>query len=32
MEKDYTVTVTEVLQRKVQVKAINKEEAKYIVE
>ncbi len=32
MEKDYTVTITEVLQRKVQVKAFNKEEAKYIVE
>lgn len=32
MEKDYTVTITEVLQRMVRVKAPNKDEAEYIVE
>ena len=32
MEKEYTVTITEVLQRNVQVKASNISEAEYIVE
>ena len=32
MDKEYIVTITEVLQRKVTVKAPNKEEAEYIVE
>ncbi|MBR2884245.1 MAG: DpnD/PcfM family protein [Clostridia bacterium] len=32
MDKEYIVTITEVLQRKVPVKAPNKEEAEYIVE
>lgn len=32
MENKYTVTITEVLQRKVLVKASNKDEAEYIVE
>ena len=32
MDKEYIVTITEVLQRKVRVKAPDKDEAKYIVE
>ena len=32
MDKEYIVTITEVLQRKVPVKAPNKDEAEYIVE
>ena len=32
MDKEYIVTITEVLQRKVPVRASDKEEAKYIVE
>lgn len=32
MEKEYTVTITEVLQRKVSVRAESKDDAKYIVE
>ena len=32
MDKKYIVTITEVLQRKVPVKATNKDEAEYIVE
>lgn len=32
MEKDYTVTITEVLQRKVSVRAESKDDAEYIVE
>lgn len=32
MDKKYIVTITEVLQRKVPVKAPNKDEAEYIVE
>lgn len=32
MDKEYIVTITEVLQRKVPIKAPNKEEAEYIVE
>ena len=32
MDKEYIVTITEVLQRKVRVKAPDKNEAEYIVE
>ena len=32
MEKEYIVTITEVLQRKVTVRAKNKDDAEYIVE
>ena len=32
MEKEYIVTITEVLQRKVAVRAESKDDAKYIVE
>lgn len=32
MEKDYIVTITEVLQREVTVKAESKDDAEYIVE
>ena len=32
MEKEYIVTITEVLQRKVTVKAESKDDAEYIVE
>ena len=32
MDKEYIVTITEVLQRKVRIKAANKENAEYIVE
>lgn len=32
MEKEYTVTITEVLQRKVPVRAESKDDAEYIVE
>lgn len=32
MEKEYTVTITEVLQRKVSVRAESKDDAEYIVE
>ena len=32
MDKEYIVTITEVLQRKVPVQAPNKDEAEYIVE
>ncbi len=32
MEKEYTVTLTEVLQRKVSVRAESKDDAEYIVE
>ena len=32
MEKEYIVTITEVLQRKVAVRAENKDDAEYIVE
>lgn len=32
MEKDYIVTITEVLQRKVAVRAESKDDAEYIVE
>ena len=32
MDKEYIVTITEVLQRKVRVKASYKDEAEYIVE
>ena len=32
MDKEYIVTITEVLQRKVQVKAPDKDEAEYMVE
>ena len=32
MDKEYIVTITEVLQRKVRVKAPDKDEAEYIVE
>lgn len=31
MDKEYIVTITEVLQRKIHVRASDKEEAKYIV-
>lgn len=32
MDKEYIVTITEVLQRKVRIKATDKENAEYIVE
>lgn len=32
MKKEYTVTITEVLQRKVPVRAESKDDAEYIVE
>lgn len=32
MEKEYTVTLTEVLQRKVSVRSESKDDAEYIVE
>ncbi len=32
MDKEYIVTITEVLQRKVRIKAADKENAEYIVE
>lgn len=32
MEKEYTVTITEVLQKKVSVRAESKDDAEYIVE
>jgi len=32
MDKEYIVTITEVLQRKVSVRAENKDDAEYIVE
>ena len=32
MDKEYIVTITEVLQRKVPVRAENKDDAEYIVE
>lgn len=32
MDKEYIVTITEVLQRKVKIKAADKENAEYIVE
>lgn len=32
MDREYVVTITEVLQRKVRIKAADKENAEYIVE